>query len=300
MFWISDIVTYHCLSTQTEANEWPKSKALNTTCEQGCRATRTLSFTAGGNTKWHRHFGRQLGSFLLNQTYSHYMNQQMLLLRIYPNTKLMSTQKPAHRCLQQLYLLLPKLGIHQDVLHTGQQWWHRHRQQMYGHGVGGEGREGCMQRVTWKCTFSSVQSRSRVWLFVTPWTAARQASLSITTLGVYSNSCPFNERYHPTISSSVIEPFSSCLQSFPESGSVQMSQFLASGGQRLGVSASASVLPMNIQDWFPLGWSGWISLQSKGLSKVSSNTTVQKHQFFCPQLPLWSNSHIHTWLLEKP
>ena len=142
MFWISDIVTYHCLSTQTEANEWPKSKALNTTCEQGCRATRTLSFTAGGNTKWHRHFGRQLGSFLLNQTYSHYMNQQMLLLRIYPNTKLMSTQKPAHRCLQQLYLLLPKLGIHQDVLHTGQQWWHRHRQQMYGHGVGGGGEGG--------------------------------------------------------------------------------------------------------------------------------------------------------------
>ena len=79
-----------------------------------------------------------------------------------------------------------------------------------------------------------------------------------------------------------------------------MSQFFTSGGQSFGVSASASVLPMNIQDWFPLGWTGWISLQSKGLSRVFSNTTVQKHQFFGTQLSLWSNSHNHTWLLEKP
>ena len=118
------------------------------------------------------------------------------------------------------------------------------------------------------------------------------------TSRVYSNSCPLSQWYHPIISSSVI-PFSH-LQSFPASGSFQMSHFFASGGQSIRVSASASVLPMNIQDWFPLGWTGWISLQSKGLSRVFSNPTVQKHQFFSTQLYLWSNSHIHTWLLEKP
>ena len=115
----------------------------------------------------------------------------------------------------------------------------------------------------------------------------------------YSNSCPLNQCCHPTISSSVI-PFSSCLQSFLASGSFPMSQSFASGGQSIGVSASTSVLPMNIQDQFPLGWTGWISLQSKGLSRVFSNTTVQKHQFFSAQLSLQSNAHIHTWLLEKP
>ena len=104
---------------------------------------------------------------------------------------------------------------------------------------------------------------------------------------------------HPTISSSVV-PFSSCLQSFPASGSFPMSQFFASGGQSIGVSTLASVLPMNIHDWFPLGWTGWISLQSKGLSRVFSNTTVQKHRFFGAQLSSQSNSHIHTWPLEKP
>ena len=119
------------------------------------------------------------------------------------------------------------------------------------------------------------------------------------TSGAYSNSCPLSQWCHPTISSSVI-PFSSCLQSFPASGSFQMSRFFASGSQSIGVSASASVLPMNIQDWFPLGLTDWISLQSKGLSRVFSNTTVQKRQFFGAQLSLQSNSHIHTWLLEKP
>ena len=114
-----------------------------------------------------------------------------------------------------------------------------------------------------------------------------------------SNSCPLNQWYHPTISSSVI-PFSSCLQSFPASGPFLMSQFFTSGGQSIGVSASASVLSMNIQDWFPLGLTGLISLQSQGLSRVFSNTTVQKHQFFSTQLSLWSNSHIHTRPLEKP
>ena len=142
--------------------------------------------------------------------------------------------------------------------------------------------------------FSSVQLLSSVQLFATPWTAACQASLSITTPGVYPDSCPLSRWCHPTISSSVI-PFSSHLQSFPASESFQMSQFFASGGQSIGISASVSVLPMNIQDWFPLGLSGWISLQSKGLSIVFSNTTVQKHRFFGTQLysPTLTSIHDH-------
>ena len=131
------------------------------------------------------------------------------------------------------------------------------------------------------------------------WTAhTRLPCLSPIPRG-YSNSCPLSWWCHPTISSFVV-PFSSRLQSFPASGSFQMSQFFVSGGQSIKVSASASVLPMNIRDWFLLGWTGWISLQSRGLSRVFSNTTVQKHQFFGTQLSLWSSSHIHTWLLEKP
>ena len=118
------------------------------------------------------------------------------------------------------------------------------------------------------------------------------------TPGVHPNPCPLSQWCHPTISFSVV-PFSSCLQSFPASGFFQMSQFFTSGGQSIGVSASTSVLPVNTQDWSPLGWTGWISLQSKGLSRVFSNTTVQKHQFFGAQLSLKSNSHIHTWLLEN-
>ena len=116
---------------------------------------------------------------------------------------------------------------------------------------------------------------------------------------IHPNPCPLSQWCHPTISSSVI-PFSSCLQSFPASGSFPMSQFFTSGGQSIGVSASALVFPVNVQDWSRLGWTGWISWQSRGLSRVLSNTTVQKHQFFCAQLSLWSNSHIHTWVLEKP
>ena len=119
------------------------------------------------------------------------------------------------------------------------------------------------------------------------------------TPGVYPNPCPLSQWCHPTISSSLV-PFSSCLQSFPASGSFQMSHLFTSGGQSVAVSASTSVLPMNTQDWFPLGWTSWIFLQSKGLLRVFSNTTVQKHQFFGAQLSLQSNSHIHTWLLEKP
>ena len=111
--------------------------------------------------------------------------------------------------------------------------------------------------------------------------------------------CPLSWWCHPTTSSFVI-PFSSRLQSFPASGSFPMSQFFTSGNQCIGVSASASVLPINTWDGFPLGLTGWISLQSKGLSRVFSNTAVQKHQFFGAQLSLWFNSHVHTWLLEKP
>ena len=119
------------------------------------------------------------------------------------------------------------------------------------------------------------------------------------TPGVHPNPCPLSQWCHPTISSSVI-PLFSCPQSFPASGSFQMSQLFASGGQSTGVSASTSVLPMNTHDWSPSEWTGWISLQSKGLSRISSNTTVRKHQFFSAQPSSQSNFHIHTWPLGKP
>ena len=140
-----------------------------------------------------------------------------------------------------------------------------------------------------------VQLLSHFWLFATPWTAAGQASLPSPALSprVCSNSCPLYQWCHSTISSSVV-PFSSCPQSFPASGSFPMSQLFASGGHSIGASVSASVLPMNIQDWFPLGLISLISLLSKGLSRVFSNTTAQKHQFFGAQPSLGFNSHIHT------
>ena len=116
---------------------------------------------------------------------------------------------------------------------------------------------------------------------------------------VHTNLCPLSPWFHSTISSSVV-PFSSCLQSFPASGFFQVSQFFASGGQIIGASDSASALPMYIQNWLPLGLTVLISLQSKGLSRVFSNTTVKKHQFFGAQPSSQSNSHIHTWPLEKP
>ena len=119
------------------------------------------------------------------------------------------------------------------------------------------------------------------------------------TPGVHSNSCPSSRWCHPAISSSVI-PFSSYPQSLPASGSFLMSQLFTWGSQSIEVSASASVLPKNTQDGLPLKWTGWFSLQSKGLSRVFSNTTVQKHQFFSAQLSSQSNSRIHTWPLEKP
>ena len=147
--------------------------------------------------------------------------------------------------------------------------------------------------------FSSVQSLSRVWLFETPWIAARQASLSITNpqsllkLMSIVSVMPSNHLI-------LCHPFLLPPSVFPSIRSFQMSQFFISGGQSIGASASTSVPPMNTQDWSPLGWTCWISLQSKGLSRVFPNTTVQKHQFFGAQPSSQSNSHIHTWPLEKP
>ena len=142
-----------------------------------------------------------------------------------------------------------------------------------------------------QCQFSLLWLLSCVRLFATPWIAACQACPSPTP-GVYSNSCPLSQWYHRTISSSVI-PFSCDSQSCPASGSFLMSQLLASGSQSIGVSTGASVLPMNSQDWFPLGLMGWISLQSKGLSRVFSNTTAQKYQFFGAQIYSPTLTSIH-------
>ena len=143
----------------------------------------------------------------------------------------------------------------------------------------------CLNAMLYVDVFCSVQSLSRVPLFVTPWTEAHQDRLPCPSPTPRVYSCPLNWWCCPTTSSSVV-PFSSCHQSFPASGSSLISQFFASGGQSIGVSVSTSILPMNIQDWFPLGWTGWMSLQSKGLSRVFSNTTVQTHQFFGTQLSL--------------
>ena len=144
-----------------------------------------------------------------------------------------------------------------------------------------------------------VQSLSHVWLFATPWTAAHQASLSIISWGLLKlmsieSVIPSNHLIlcHPLL----LFP---CLQSFPASGSFPMSRLFLSGGQTIGSSTSASVPSVNIQDWFPLELTGLISVLSKGFSKVFFKTTVRKHQFFGAQPFLWSNSHIHTWLLEK-
>ena len=147
--------------------------------------------------------------------------------------------------------------------------------------------------------FSSVQSLSRVQLFVTSWIAARRASLSITN----SRSSPKLTSIQSVIPSSHLILCHPLLLPPPIPPSIRIfskSQLFTWGGQSIGVSALASVVPMNTQDWSPLEWTGWIFLQSKGFSRVFSNTTVQKHQFFSTQLSSQSNSHIHTWLLEKP
>ena len=147
--------------------------------------------------------------------------------------------------------------------------------------------------------FSSVQSLSRVQLFATPWTAARQATLSITN----SQSLPKPMSIVSVMPSShliLCHPLLLLPPIPPTWGSFPMSQLFTWGGQSIGVSSSTSVLSMNTQGWSPLEWTGWMSLKFKGLSRVFSNTTVQKHQFFGAQLSSQSNSHIHTWLLEKP
>ena len=143
----------------------------------------------------------------------------------------------------------------------------------------------CYMYLLRRLSIISVQSLNCVWLFAIQWTASCQDSCPSPTPGAYSNSCSSIGWCHSTILSSVV-PFSSHLQYFPASGSFQMSQLFTSCGQSIGVSASESVLPMNIQNWFPLGWTGWISLQSKELSRVFSNTTVQRHQFVSAQLSL--------------
>ena len=147
-----------------------------------------------------------------------------------------------------------------------------------------------------------IQSLRCVQLFATTWTAACQASFSFTISQICSNLCPLSQWCHPATSPCVtfVRMRTSWLQSYPASGPFPKCQLLASGSQSIGASASASVLPMNIKDWFPLGWTGWISLQSKGLSRVFSSNTIWKHQFYGALLSLWSNPHICTWLLEKP
>ena len=159
----------------------------------------------------------------------------------------------------------------------------------------------CIHLIDTAISSYSVQLLSCVWLFETSTVCMDCSTPGLPvpppTPRAYSNSYPSSRWCHPTISSSVV-PFSSCLQSFPVSGSFQMSQFFTSSGQSIGASASASVLPMNIQDWFPLGWTR-IFLQSKGLSRVFSSTTIQKHQFFITQPSLWSNSHISMIVLAN-
>ena len=147
----------------------------------------------------------------------------------------------------------------------------------------------------WSIQFTHSVMSNSLWLHALQYTSLPYPSLFPS---VCSNSFPLSGWCHPAISSSVI-PFSSCFQSLQASGSFQKSQFFASGGQNTGGSSSASFLPTNILDWFPLGLTGLISLQSKGLLRAFSITTIQNHQFFGGQLSLWSNSHIHIWLLEK-
>ena len=158
-------------------------------------------------------------------------------------------------------------------------------------------------RLNWtenlKHKYNSVESLSRVQLFATPWTTVHQASLSITNSQSLFKLMSLSRWLHPIISSSVV-PFSSCPQSFPASGSFPMSQLFQSGGQSIGVSASAYVLPISIQDWFSLEWTDWISFQSKGLSRVFSKTTVWRHQFFGILPSLQSSCYNRTWPLGRP
>ena len=163
---------------------------------------------------------------------------------------------------------------------TKYKYSYRYREQVVATGEAVRGREERVREIQYQFSHSVVSNSLQPHGLQYP-----RPPCPLPTPGACSNSCPSSQWWHPTISSSVV-PFSSCLQSCPASGSFQMSQFLASGGQSIGVSASAPVLPMNILDWFPLGWTSWISLQSKGLSRVFYNTTGQKSQFFSAQLYL--------------
>ena len=172
-------------------------------------------------------------------------------------------------------------------------------------------RKGILSRDTCLLFCGNVLTEN-VWVYLVQFSSVTESCPTLPSHGLQQNRlpypslspgdcpnlCPSSQWYHPAISPSVF-PFS-CLKSFPASGSFSMSQFSALCRQSIGASALATVLPMNIKDWFPFGLTGLISLQSKGLSRVFSNTTVPKHQFFITQLSLWSKSHIHTWLLEKP
>ena len=169
---------------------------------------------------------------------------------------------------------------------------HIKRTQAFFHRIRTNNLKTCISSVQFSCSVASDSSRPHESQHARPPCPSQ-------TPWLYSNSSSSSRWCHPAILSSVI-PFSSCPQSLPASRSFPMSQLFAWGGQGTGVSASASVLPMNTQDWSPLEWTGWTSLQSKGLSRVFSNTTVQKHQFFGTQLSSQSNSQIHTWPLEKP
>ena len=180
---------------------------------------------------------------------------------------------------------------------TGEQWRNRHRKYTCGHWErGGEGEMYGKSNMETYIQFSSV-AQSCLTLRPHESQDARLPCPSPSP-GVHSDSHPLRQWCHPAISYSVV-PFFSCPQSLPASESFPMSQLFTWGGQSIGVSALASVLPMNTQGWSPLEWTGWISLQSKGLSRVFSNSTVQKHQFFGVQPSSQSNSHIHTWPLEN-
>ena len=159
--------------------------------------------------------------------------------------------------------------------------------------------ESVSHGLDWNLCHTSVQSLSHVRLFVTPWTAEHQPSLSITNSQSLLRLVSIKLML-PSNHLILCHPLFLLPSIFPSIRVFQLSQFFTSGDQSIRVSASASVLPMNIQDRFPLGWTGWISLQSKGLSGVFFNIAVQKYQFFIAQPSLWSSSHIHTWLVEKP
>ena len=218
--------------------------------------------------------------------------------KTYYTSEMSQKEKDEYCILMHIYTEYRKIVL--NNLFTGQQWRNRHRVDLWAWSEGKE-RVRYMERVIWKLTFSSVQfSRSVMSDSLRPHELQHaRPPWPSPTPRVHSDSRSSSQWCHPAISSSVI-PFSSWPQSLSASESFPMSQLFAWGGQGTGVSALASFLPKNAQGWSPSEWTGWISLQSKGLSRVFSNTTVQKHQFFSTQLSSQSNSYIHTWPQEKP